>query len=226
MNNTKKKITKSLTGLALAAQIFTLSNNALAVETATYEIKFTNQWNQADHVSFPDNAHFSPILTVSHNENYKLFEMGKTASAGFELLAERGRTESLIADIDAARLVGDTKDQTLGDALWPIRDGIEDVTFQVTVDKDHDLISFATMIAPSPDWVVGVDSLDTFVDGAFIDSIELDLTAINGGTEEGDFAGNFSGDNAETAPIEVISSLDHIPGLAMPFAKVKIVKIK
>ncbi len=220
------KTKKVISTIALAAQIFGLSNSALAAESATYEIVFTNLWNQADHVSFPANAHFSPILAVSHNENYKMFELGKVASAGFELLAERGRTQSLITDIDAARLEGHTLDQTLGAALWPIRDGIDDVTFQITLDKDHDLISFATMIAPSPDWVVGVDSLDIFVDGSFIESVELELTAINAGTEEGDFAGNFSGDNAETTPIEAISSLDHIPGLAMPFAKVKITKVK
>ena len=215
-----------LSTLTIALQVFSFSASVHAAKaTALYEIQFTNLWNKTDHVSFPSNAHFSPILAVSHNADFALFKMGELASAGLEQLAESGATTLLSADIMKATDMGSVKESQQSAALFPKRDG-NDIALRVRVSSEQDLLSFATMIAPSPDWIVGVDSLDTFVDGAFIQSAEFELFALNAGTEEGDFAGNFSINNRATNPAEPLASLDHIPGLAMPFAKVKIVKIK
>ena len=215
-----------LSTFAIALQLFTLNPSAQAAkETALYEIQFTNLWNKADHVSFPNNAHFSPILAVTHNDDFALFKMGELASAGLEQLAESGATDLLSADIMKAMDMGSAKESQQSAALFPKRDG-NHLTMRIRVSSEHDLLSFATMIAPSPDWIVGVDSLDTHVDGAFIQSAEFELFALNAGTEEGDFAGNFSINNRATNPAQPLASLDHIPGLAMPFAKVKIVKIQ
>ncbi len=216
---------KSLfSAFAFALHLFTSHANLYAA-SATYEIQFTNLWNKADHVSFPNNAHFSPILAVTHNDDFALFKMGELASAGLEQLAESGATDLLSADIRKAKDMGSAKESLQSAALFPKRDG-NHLTMKIRVSSKHDLLSFATMIAPSPDWIVGVDSLDTHIDGAFIQSAEFELFALNAGTEEGDFAGNFSINNRATNPAQPLASLDHIPGLAMPFAKVKIVKIQ
>lgn len=200
-------------------------SHAVQAAKATYEIQFKNHWNKADHVAFPDNAHFSPIVAVAHTEKFQLFSLGNLATPGFEDLAELGRTGKILTEIEAAMKKGKISTVQVSEALYPKRDG-NDLSMRITVTADHDLISFASMIAPSPDWIVGVDALDTFKDGKFIDAAEFELFAINGGTEEGDFAGNFSISNSPTEPREPISTLDHIPGLTEAFASVKIVKIK
>ena len=41
------------------------------------------------------------------------------------------------------------------------------------------------MIAPSPDWFVGVDSLNLYEDGAFVDEKTVVLYAYDAGTDSG-----------------------------------------
>ena len=75
----------------------------------------------------------------------------------------------------------------------------EEITLEVIVSEDYPLVSIVSMIAPSPDWIVGVDAMNLIVDGDFVASKEVDLYAYDAGTEGGDTAGNFSIDNDETS---------------------------
>ena len=212
--------------LLITLSFFNLLQSTLADEsTVTYHVTFVNQWNATDHLSFPTNAHFSPIVAVSHSSNYELFSLGKLATTGFESFAEVGTTRPLLREIRQAEMDGNVSDIQVTEPLFPRTDG-DVIEFFVTVDKRNPLLSFATMIAPSPDWIVGINGLNTYANGHFIEKARFDLFAINAGTEEGDYPGNFSIDNRATSPQQVISSLSSIPGLNLPFAQVMIERIK
>jgi hypothetical protein len=197
---------------------------AFSAETAVYRVTFKNLWNAADHVSFPGNAHFSDIVAISHNSDFQLFSLGKKVTKGFEDLAELGRTAGILNELQEAQSMGTVDTVTTAPALFPRRDG-DTITFEVEVSKEKSLISFATMIAPSPDWVVGVNDLKTLVNGEFIKSFSVDLVAIDAGTEDGDFAGNFSINNRPTTPQKDARLLNHLSGLDLPFATVLIEKL-
>ena len=82
------------------------------------------------------------------------------------------------------------------------------------------------MIAPSPDWVVGVDSLNLLDDdGEFIkDTGDIMLFAYDAGTEGPDVGGNFSINGTATA-----KSNTHCQaagsGFKSPFAMIRLKKI-
>ena len=195
-----------------------------AEKTAIYRITFENLWNEVDHLGFPGNAHFSNIVTVNHNNDYRLFALGEVATSGMEDLAELGATRKITREINEQIDLGLVEQLILADALFPRRDG-PSLSFEIEASKEFPFLSFATMIAPSPDWIVGIDSLELFQDGEFIESHFEELFAINAGTESGDFGGNFSLRNAATDPIEEMSFLEG-NGFEKPFARVFIERIR
>jgi hypothetical protein len=211
-------------GLALGTDL-TIAQGTLPkhqdVETVTYQIEFTNLWNANDHASYPADAHYSPIAVIAHDRGFSLFKLGGLASDSFEDLAELGRTAKLDGDVADAADAGKVKAYVKSAALWPLRDGTPSLAFTIKVPKGTELLSLATMIAPSPDWIVGIDSLPLMKNGQMIERYKEALFAINAGTEEGDSAGNFSLDNAPTNPPEPIAVLTGT-GYDAPFATVEI----
>lgn len=214
-----------LSALLLLTANFAYSSTAFAEKVAVYEITFVNQWNQMDHLAFPANAHYSPLVAVSHNRSYELFAVGKLVTPEFEQLAETGATQAILQQLKLAIQMGGVMDIQTTPALFPHRDG-HILKFMVTVSQSAPLLSFATMIAPSPDWVIGVSNLNTFDGKDFIADGTMDLIAINAGTEEGDFGGNFSIRNRPTSPHMPASYLNNKSGLMKPFAKVLIQRVK
>ncbi|MEO5889889.1 MAG: spondin domain-containing protein, partial [Ferruginibacter sp.] len=65
-------------------------------------------------------------------------------------------------------------------------------------------ISFASMIAPSPDWFMGLHNVDLFQYNGWIKDTTVSLVLYDAGTEEGDV---FGYDNPETTPRQNISLL-------------------
>ena len=190
---------------------------------ATYQVTFKSEWTESDHLGLPSNAHFSPIVLTVHSSSYRLFPIGERASSGFERVAETGNATDLNSEVRAQIRRGRVLSSFNTDDMF-LRD-TSSQTFKITVTRTNSLVSFVTMIAPSPDWVVGLDSLDLLDnDGSFLSSIERDLFAYDGGTEEGDVGGNFSIRNRSTSPRERISRLRG-RGFDKPFASVDFVKI-
>ena len=60
--------------------------------TANYLLSFHGLWKQDRHpnTALPSNAHFSPLVGCSHGSDYVMWRAGEKASAGVELVAERG----------------------------------------------------------------------------------------------------------------------------------------
>ena len=93
------------------------------------------------------------------------------------------------------------------------------------VDEEHPLVSFVTMIAPSPDWFTGVTRLDLRDgNGGWVDSLTMDVFAWDAGTEDGML---FATDNPDTDPQGVITMVDQASlfGGAAPVGRVTITQV-
>ena len=167
---------------------------------ATYEVTFDATWSAQTHPSaFPPNAHFSPLIGGTHHAGYSLWAPGALASPGVETMAETGATGGIAVEVNAAISAGTAGELIVGPDV-PISPGVAVTTFSVT--DVHSLVSLTTMIAPSPDWFVGVHDVDLFAGGAWIDELELPLFAYDSGTDSGT---NFLSSNSDTNPPDPIA---------------------
>ena len=190
-------VSKSLWTLGVVV----LASPALAMQTQ-YEISFEARWTSD--LPRPSSAHFTQLVGATHNSSASLFDVGASASPGVEQVAETGGTSIIRGEINSLIATGRADRLVLG------TDGfispLETNTFLIDVDRDFPLLSLLTMIAPSPDWFVGVHDL-SLVDseGRFIPRIELDLNSYDAGTENGSGLSLF---NPPTVPRGNIAPLD------------------
>ena len=178
------------------------AGDSAAGASATYTVTYTGMWTAAATPGgIPDGAHFSPLIGGVHNADVAFLEAGGVATPGIESMAERGRTATLTKEIEAAGV----------NALSVLRKesgsgATEPSTFEsVVLTADHPRITLLSMIAPSPDWFVGVFSLSLLdAEGGWVEALTVDLHPYDAGTEEGE---EFSFDNAATVPQGTITSL-------------------
>ena len=69
------------------------------------------------------------------------------------------------------------------------------------VQNMYSMVSLITMIAPSPDWFVGVDSYDLCGMNGWKENVTMDLLPWDAGTENGQTYSLF---NTATTPVDVI----------------------
>ena len=173
-----------------------------AVTTARYRVVFTATWSASTHpTNFPGGAHFSPLIGAVHNDSVTIWAREGTATPGIESMAETGGASTLAAEIRA---------EIPGGALAVINgSGIRSpgsTTIQaITLREDFPLVTLVTMIAPSPDWFVGVSGLSLQDDeGNWIGELEVVLYPYDAGTDSGP---EYNSANDNTSPKEPIRSL-------------------
>jgi len=190
--------------LILKTILLFISFTALSQNTATYDIVFTSNWEA--HGTLPNSAHFSDLVGVTHNSTITFLEMGELATPGIEDIAEIGVTEDFSDEVTAA--INDNKaDQYIPGPSLFFRDGPErTITINdVIVAKDYPLLSMASMLAPSPDWMIAINSLSLLdANGQWISEIIMDLYPYDAGTEEGT---TYSINNDPTIPQETITDI-------------------
>ena len=169
--------------------------------SAVYRVTFTGAWtSSATPDGLPSGAHFSPLIGGVHNANVTFVEGGGTASAGVESMAELGGTAGLEAEVTAA----------MADALSVLRGSgnispTRTQSLTTTLTSEHPRVTLLTMVAPSPDWFVGVSGLLLLnSEGRWLRSHEVELYPWDAGTEDG---GEFSLTNDATVPPGVITSI-------------------
>ncbi len=170
--------------------------------TAVYTIQFQGDWTTAatpDGV--PGGAHFSRLIGAVHNAGVTFLESGGAASPGVESMAEVGGTSRLRNAVTNAGAHALSVIQGGTNSIGPT--ALQSLT--VTLSTDHPRVTLVTMIAPSPDWFVGVSGLPLLDSGgAWRSSVEVDLYPWDAGTESG---GEFSLSNPATSPRGVITSI-------------------
>ena len=173
-----------------------------ASDSASYSVTFNATWSATTHpTEFPPGPHFSPLIGAVHNDSVGFWAVGATASPGIEQMAETGGTGLLAREIRAeipnnaisvvnGRGIGSPASTTISEVL---------------VTLDHPLITLVTMIAPSPDWFVGVagQSLQNEF-GQWLDEVAVVLYPYDSGTDDGP---SYRSANADSSPRQPIRSL-------------------
>jgi hypothetical protein len=192
------------TTLTLLLPLAALAAPSLAQDQVQYSFEFVAEWSASTHpTSFPNNPHFSPIIGTTHNDSVSLWEPGGIATFGIERMAETGSPSSLSSEVSSLINQGDA-DQFInlgGVALSP-----DNRTGTITVDSDFPLVSLVTMIAPSPDWFVGIHDVDLRPGGIWARDLVFDLDPYDSGTDAGV---NYTSGNADITPHIPIANISN-----------------
>jgi hypothetical protein len=150
--------------------------------TARYRVTFEATWSASSHpTDFPSNAHFSGLIGGTHRSTVSFWQAGGVATEGIQLMAERGRQTPLDLEVDAAIRAGHAQNLLVGSDV-PVSPGSTSLDFQVSVE--YPLVTLVTMVAPSPDWFVGVSGL-SLLDGDWVAERNVDLFPWDAGTDSG-----------------------------------------
>ncbi len=183
-----------LLGMAcIAACLFSGFANA---QSATYFLTFRSEWNPATH-PYPLGAHYSSLIGATHDDSAEFWRVGELASPGIERMAEIGSVSPLVDEIAAA---GSAASLVTGQSINASGSTIA----QVDANAQRPLLTLVTMVAPSPDWFVGVSALPLRDEVNWIHSLTVDLFAYDAGTDSGV---DFTSPNANTNPAEPIALL-------------------
>ncbi len=160
-------------------------------------------------MSLPGSAHWSKLVGTNHNSDVDFFEVGQMASRGVELIAESGTNDEFRDnDVQNAINASDAQQYINGPSLSNAAGTITITGLEV--NEDFPLLTLLTMIAPSPDWYVGLDGLDLLdAGGNWKTSIMIPMTfAYDAGTDSG--SNYTSGNNDVNTPISVFNMANAI----------------
>ncbi|KAM9330084.1 spondin-2 [Gastrophryne carolinensis] len=195
-----------------------------AKETAKYSIIFTGKWSQA---SFPKQyplyrppAQWSSLLGASHSSDYHMWKRNLHASNGVRDFAEKGEAWPLMKEIEAA---GEKIQSIHGIFSTPsITSGTGQASTELEVHSRHPYVSFIVKIVPSPDWFVGIDSLNLCDGKEWKQTVTLDLHPYDAGTDSGF---TFSSPNFATIPqatvTQITSSVPSHPANSFFYPRIK-----
>ena len=187
-------ITDGIKGLD-GTKIVSLEWSFTTVIGATYLATFDASWSNTTHpTDFPSGSHFSGLIGMTHNENILMFEAGTTASLGIRNMAETGSKTPLLAEVAAAISEGSAQYLISGDGVNPSPGS---VSVEFTITSSHALVSITSMIAPSPDWFIAVESVNLFPNGEALNLATVTVEVYDAGTDSGT---NFKSANQPTEP--------------------------
>lgn len=179
-------------------------------DSATYSVRFRAVWNASSHGSqppFPSGAHFSRVVGAAHAPEVSFWISGGIATPGIESMAETGSVSSLCREIDEEADRGGSTTCVRGSESSFPSPGSVGLSFEAT--QEHPLMTLVSMIAPSPDWFVGVSGMPLMEDdGCWIERIEVDLIGYDSGTDSG---ATFTARDADVTPHEPIGLIQELP---------------
>jgi hypothetical protein len=171
-----------------------------------YEVTFDAMWNAQDHpYDFPDTPHFSGLIGGTHKSTVSFWRPGGIASQGIENMAELGSKFPLNDEVAAAVQAGDAFNVLSGGGI-PLSPARVQLTFEA--DSQYPLITLVSMIAPSPDWFVGVHDFNLMPSGSWLNKAVIDLFPYDAGTDHGT---TFEAPDSDTVPQIPISPITSFP---------------
>ncbi|CAH0719864.1 unnamed protein product, partial [Brenthis ino] len=150
---------------------------------AVYKVSMKFLWSEEtfpkDYPLHRPKAQWSTMLGQSHNSSYHLYHVGEVARQSVRNFAEFGKFDEIVEEGEEDMRIYDQF------SAPSVGDGTGETGNMVFVDGDHSLISVISRIIPSPDWFVGVDSLDLCIDSSWVEEITLELEPLDAGAASG-----------------------------------------
>jgi hypothetical protein len=156
-------------------------------------------------VEFPSGPHFSSLVGGTHEASVAFWQPGALASRGIQEMAERGRTSPLEAEIGVAVAAGTAERSFVGGNI-PNSPGVATVEFDVS--QRYPRLTLVSMVAPSPDWFVGVAGLVLFDNGQWVEERHVTLVPWDAGTDSGR---TFDADDEVSIPQQPITAIVTAP---------------
>ncbi|NQU39469.1 MAG: hypothetical protein HQ523_05915 [Lentisphaerae bacterium] len=175
--------------------------------SANYHVTFEGIWSAATHDNFPPVPHLSGLVGGTHTAAAVIWAEGALASIGIKDVAERGARNSLQNEFNVLGTAGSACSVILADGINP-SPGSSMFTFTATLDCP--LVTIVSMIAPSPDWFVGVAGLNLMEDGDWVESLVVTLDGYDAGTDSG---ASHNAADFPTVPPEPIAPIGWLAGV-------------
>ncbi|XP_044537361.1 spondin-2 [Gracilinanus agilis] len=203
-----------------------------------YSIAFTGKWSQTafpkQYPLFRPPAQWSSLLGATHSSDYSMWKKDEYASNGVRDFAEKGEAWELMKEIEAAGEKIQSVHSVFSASAIP--SGTGQTSTQLEAHSRHSLVSFLVRIVPSPDWFVGVDSVNLCEGNRWKEQVTMDLFPYDAGTDSGF---TFSSPNFATIPQDTVKEITssspshpansfYYPRLKSlpPIARVTMVRIK
>jgi hypothetical protein len=173
-----------------------------------YAVTFDAAWSRSTHPQdFPGNPHFSPLIGGTHRSTVSFWQPGGLATEGIRAMAERGLKVHLQTEVEAAISAGHAGFLLSGDGLGT---SPASVSLEFDATQAFPLVTLVSMVAPSPDWFVGVQALPLFEGGAWHDLVRVQLYPYDAGTDSGV---SFESADEDTQPRQPITRHTGFPFL-------------
>ena len=170
--------------------------------TVEYDVVFQATWSAATHpTDFPPGAHWSGLVGGLHNHLAEFWNEGAPSTEGMRRMAELGSKTVGLQEVTAAIQQG-TANRTLSGP--GIGGGSGTATLRFQIDRTHPLVTLVSMVAPSPDWFVGVRGLPLIENGQWVSSKMVALYPWDTGTDSG---ATFISADQVTAPRGVVTRI-------------------
>jgi hypothetical protein len=192
---------------------------------AVYRVELTGKW-KAPEFGVPAGVHFTTFVGMVHNENARMWEEGGLASPGIENVAETGSATQALIEIDSVIRGKNASGVFTIPAPPPVGTSVR----TIYANSNYTMVSFVSMIAPSPDWFVGINGVSLYNSKKWVADTLIQLYVHDAGTEEGDV---FSLNNPASNPHKNIERLTATTGSVLangntslsPIATVRFVRL-
>ena len=167
---------------------FLFCSFAFSQSTSNYDISVTTIWNTTDHTSIPSDPHWSPLVGATHKNLNDILEFGVVApmTDGIKDVAERGSNSKFMSEINT----NSNADQYLQSGFSPRAANNSVASLNVNVNEDFPYITLVSMVAPSPDWFIAVNSENlrsgnNLINNGWKDTYIVDVITYDSGTDNG-----------------------------------------
>jgi hypothetical protein len=200
-------------------------DNSSITDSASYIVEFTSTWSATTHPDeFPTSPHFSGLIGSVHSSDVTFWETEATASTGVKLVAERGATSTFSEEVNLTIISGSALSTITGGGIT-LSPGTVSTTFSVT--REYPLVTLLSMLAPSPDWFVGVNGLSMLEEDEFLTGKTVTLYCYDAGTDSGT---SYESPDQPTTPQEQIYKIGGSPflyeGAVVPVGTFKFYRIE
>lgn len=180
----------------------------IAEQTARYQVTFDAVWSPATHpINYPGGAHWSGLVGGTHNGSVTFWEPDGFATTGIKNMAELGSQSALLQEVSVAIEIGTAEAQLSGGG---ISGGSGSVSLTFDVSRDFPLVTLTSMIAPSPDWFIGVNGESLLENNHWVDSKVVPLYLHDAGTDAGP---SYPSPNQPQFPFAPIARISGFPAL-------------